>query len=128
QVDPAAAQRIHRNDLRRIVRALEVYRLTGRPITELQTQWAAAHPAVEATYIGIHREKEALNRRINARVKKMLEMGLVDEVRRLAADLRGFSQEAASGVGYKQLLEHFAGRCTLEQAIEQIKIQTRYLA
>jgi len=128
QVDPPAAQRIHRNDLRRIVRALEVYRLTGRPITELQTQWAAAHPAVAATYIGIHREKESLNRRINARVKKMLEMGLVEEVQRLAADPRGFSQEAASGVGYKQLLEHFAGRCTLEEAVEQIKIQTRYLA
>ena len=58
-------------------------------------------------------------------LKKMLEMGLVDEVRRLAADPRGFSQEAASGVGYKQLLEHFAGRCTLEEAVEQIKIQTR---
>ena len=128
RADARAAERIHRNDLRRIVRALEVYELTGRPITELQTQWAAAHPAVEATYIGIQREKELLNRRINARVKKMMEMGLVEEVRPLAADPRGFSQEAASGVGYKQLLEHFAGRCTLEEAVEQIKIQTRYLA
>jgi tRNA dimethylallyltransferase len=128
QVDPPAAQRIHRNDLRRIVRALEVHRLTGKPISELQTQWAAAHPAVAATYIGIHREKEFLNRRINARVKKMIDAGLVEEVRRLVADPRGFSQEAASAVGYKQLLEHFAGRCSLEDAIEQIKIQTRYLA
>ena len=127
-VDAVAATRIHRNDLRRIVRALEVYRLTGTPISVLQTQWSAAHPAIDATFIGVHREKELLNRRINARVKKMMEAGLVEEVQRLASDPRGFSAEAASGVGYKQLLEHFAGRCTLEEAVEQIKIQTRYLA
>lgn len=128
RVDPAAGARIHPNDLRRIVRALEVYRLTGKPITALQTQWSKEHPAIDAVFIGIQREKEVLNRRINARVKKMVEQGLVEEVRRLSDDPRGFSQEAASGVGYKQLIEHFARRCTLDEAIEQIKIQTRYLA
>jgi tRNA dimethylallyltransferase len=127
-IDPTAAGRIHPNDLRRIVRALEVYRLTGTPISVLQTQWSAEHPAIEATFIGVQREKELLNRRINARVKKMMEAGLVDEVRRLADDPRGFSAEASSGVGYKQLLEYFELRCTLEEAVEQIKIQTRYLA
>lgn len=128
KVDAVAAGRIHPNDQRRIVRALEVFRLTGTPISVLQTQWSAAHPAVEATYIGIQREKDVLNRRINARVKKMLEAGLVDEVRRLAADPRGFSNEAASGVGYRQLLDHFAGKHSMEEAVELIKIQTRYLA
>lgn len=128
RIDPGAGQRIHPNDLRRIVRALEVYRLTGTPITQLQTQWTAAHPAVEALYIGIQREKEALNRRINARVKKMIEAGLVEEVRRLTQDPRGFSEEAASGVGYKEIQEYLAGKCTLDEAIERIKIQTRYLA
>jgi tRNA dimethylallyltransferase len=127
-VDPAAAGRIHPNDERRIVRALEVFRLTGKPISTLQTQWAAEHPAIDALYIGVQREKEVLNRRINARVRKMMDMGLVDEVRRLAADPRGFSSEAASGVGYRQLLDHFAGKHSLEQAVELIKIQTRYLA
>ena len=83
---------------------------------------------MDAVYIGIRREKEALNRRINARVKKMLEAGLVEEVRRLRNDPRGFSEEAASGVGYRQLLDYFAGKCTLEEAVELIKIQTRYLA
>jgi tRNA dimethylallyltransferase len=128
KVDAAAAGRIHPNDLRRIVRALEVYRLTGVPITQLQTQWNAEHPAVEALFIGIQREKEALNRRINARVRKMVDAGLVEEVRRLMKDPRGFSEEAASGVGYKEMREYLEGRCSLDEAIEQIKIQTRYLA
>ncbi|MCL2641574.1 MAG: tRNA (adenosine(37)-N6)-dimethylallyltransferase MiaA, partial [Phycisphaerales bacterium] len=131
KVDPVAAGRIHPNDLRRVVRAMEVYKLTGTPISTLQTQWAREHPAIDAIYIGIRREKESLNRRINLRVKKMLEQeggGLVEEVRRLADDPRGFSEEAASAVGYRQLLDHFARKCSLEEAIEQIKIQTRYLA
>jgi len=114
--------------VRRIVRALEVFRLTGMPISTLQTQWAREHPAIEAIYIGIRREKDYLSRRINARVKKMVELGLVEEVQRLSRDPRGFSEEAASAVGYRQLLEHFARRCSLEEAIEQVKIQTRYLA
>lgn len=127
-VDPIAAGRIHPNDLRRIVRALEVFELTGTPISTLQTQWAREHPQMAATIIGVRRDKDLLNRRINARVKIMLEQGLVAEVDRLRQDPRGFSQEAASGVGYRQILDHFAGRCTLEEAIEQIKIQTRHLA
>jgi tRNA dimethylallyltransferase len=128
RLDPAAAGRIHPNDVRRIVRALEVYRLTGMPISDLQTQWSREHPMIDAIFIGIQRDKEVLNRRINARVKSMVEQGLLEEVRRLADDPRGFSEEAASAVGYRQLLDHLARKCSLEEAIEQIKIQTRYLA
>jgi tRNA dimethylallyltransferase len=127
-VDPIAGGRIHPNDLRRIVRALEVYKLTGTPISTLQTQWSAAHPAIDALYVGIRREKEALNRRINARVRAMMEHGLLDEVRRLKDEPRGFSEEAASAVGYRQLLDYFARRVSLDEAVEQIKIQTRHLA
>jgi tRNA dimethylallyltransferase len=127
-IDPVAAGRIHPNDLRRIVRALEVHQLTGVPISTLQTQWTEAHPGIDAIYLGIRRDKESLNGRINARVKQMIARGLVDEVQRLAADPRGFSQEAASAVGYQQLLDHFARKCSMEEAVEQIKIQTRYLA
>ena len=128
QIDPVAATRIHRNDLRRIIRALEVHRLTGSPISTLQTQWTQTHPAIDALYIGIRREKDLLSRRINARVKQMVEQGLVQEVAALANNPRGFSEEAAAAVGYRQLLDHFARRCSLEEAIEQVKIQTRYLA
>ena len=128
QIDPLAATRIHANDLRRIVRALEVHRLTGSPISTLQTQWSQTHPAIDALYIGIRREKDQLSRRINARVKQMVELGLIQEVSAIANAPRGFSEEAAAAVGYRQLLDHFARRCSLEEAIEQIKIQTRYLA
>ncbi len=124
-IDPAAARRIHANDLRRIIRALEVHRLTGTPISMLQTQWSQTHPGMDVTYIGIRWEKEALSRRINVRVKNMIAAGLVDEVDRLRKAERGFSEEAAAAVGYRQLLDHFAGRCSLEEAVEQIKIQTR---
>ncbi len=58
KIDPAAAERIHPNDLRRIIRALEVFTLTGIPISTLQTQWASEHPAIPATYIGIHRREK----------------------------------------------------------------------
>ena len=126
--DPLAASRIHPNDLRRIVRALEVFELTGERISDLQTQWNRDHPAITGTFIGVARDREGLNRRINARVRAMVAAGLVEEVRRLAADSRGLSVEAASAVGYRQLLDHFAGRGTLEEALEQIKIQTRHLA
>ena len=127
-VDALAASRIHPNDLRRIVRALEVYQLTGKPISELQTQWSREHPQIAATMIGVQREKDLLNRRINARVKTMLELGLVEEVRRLWQDPRGFSEEAAAAVGYRQIVDHFQGKCSLEDAVEEIKIQTRHLA
>ncbi|MEI8194979.1 MAG: tRNA (adenosine(37)-N6)-dimethylallyltransferase MiaA [Phycisphaerae bacterium] len=128
-VDPLAAERIHPNDLRRIVRALEVQRITGAPISTLQTQWNLEHPAVPVFYIGVGRERDALNRRINARVRAMLAGGLLEEVKGLVAPGgRGLSKEAASGVGYRQLLDHLEGRLSLEEAVEQIKIQTRHLA
>jgi tRNA dimethylallyltransferase len=127
-IDPAAAQKIHANDLRRITRALEVYQLTGTPISALQTQWNLEHPPIGAVFVGIQREKEALNRRINARVRGMIEMGLEAEVRSLMEAPRGLSEQAASGVGYRQFLDYFAGRCGREEAIEEIKIATRHLA
>lgn len=128
EVDALAASRIHPNDLRRIVRALEVYRITGQPISALQTQWSFEHPAVRAVHIGVGREKDILNRRINARVRAMMAAGLLDEVKRLAALPEGLSKEAASGVGYRQILDYLEARMPLDEAIEQIKIQTRHLA
>src|SRR5690606_37030926 len=83
EIDPAAADRIHINDTRRIVRALEVYELTGKPISEHQTEWGSATHRHPATWFGLHWEREALNRRINARTREMMSSGWVDEVRRL---------------------------------------------
>jgi tRNA dimethylallyltransferase len=131
RVDPQAAERIHRNDLRRIERALEVHHLTGTPISRLQAQWEAPtirRPDWAWTLIGLRRERESGSRRINERVRRMVETGLVEEARRLWSDPRGVSREAAQAVGYKELFDHFEGRWPLEHAIEQVKIHSRHLA
>jgi tRNA dimethylallyltransferase len=128
RVDPLAAQRIHPNDLRRIIRALEVFQLTGQGISTLQTQWQADRPRRQFHMIGLARDKVDLNRRINQRVKNMLDSGLLDEVRGLLENPHGLSMQAREAVGYKQIIEHLRGSLPLDQAIEQIKIQTRHLA
>jgi tRNA dimethylallyltransferase len=131
RIDPAAAARIHRHDLRRIERALEVYRATGRPIGELQQQWDRAElrrPDWRWRLIGVQRDRENLNRRINARVKRMLAGGLVDEARRIWSDPRGVGPQASQAVGYAELFAHFEGRLTLDDALEQTKIHSRRLA
>jgi tRNA dimethylallyltransferase len=129
-IDPAAAARIHRNDIRRIERALEVHRLTGRPITALQTQWdtpTVRRPDWSWRLIGLRREREAANRRINDRVRRMIDAGLAEEARRIWSDPRGVSTQARQAVGYAELFEHFAGELTLDEAIERIKIHSRRL-
>lgn len=131
RVDPQAAMRIHRNDMRRIERALEVYHLTSNPISNLQKQWdqsAIRRPDWQWTLVGLRREKEVSARRINDRIRKMLSAGLVDEARALWTDERGISAQASQAVGYAELYEHFAGRMSLDEAVEKIKINTRRLA
>ena len=127
-IDPVSAARIHPNDQRRIIRALEVFRLTGQTISDLQTQWQHQHPQISARIIGISRDKSELNSRINRRVKAMLDLGLVDEVARLAAAPGGLSDQARQAVGYREILDYLAGRMPLPEALERIKINTRHLA
>jgi len=136
RVDPAAAARIHPNDVRRTVRALEVYRLTGTPISQHQTQWdqAGAVAADEFQLVILDWDAPALNRRINARVQDMMSRGLLDEVRWLF-DANAFTPQSAEALGYKQLIPIVCrareeGRWppaagAVEKAVEQIKIETR---
>jgi tRNA dimethylallyltransferase len=128
QVDPAAAQRIHVNDRKRVVRAIEVFELTGRPISSLQAEWASGEARHRAEWFGLHWDREALNRRINARVKSMIAAGWLDETRRLLERFGGLSKTASEATGYHELTEHIHGRIALDDAIEQIKIATRQLA
>ncbi|HEV8607187.1 MAG TPA: tRNA (adenosine(37)-N6)-dimethylallyltransferase MiaA [Tepidisphaeraceae bacterium] len=127
-VDPQAAARIHLNDRKRLIRALEVYELTGRPISSFQTDWESGHSRHPATWIGLSWDREALNRRINARVKSMIESGWLDETRSLLQHHGQLSPTASEATGYRELIEHLHGRLSLEDAIEQIKIATRQLA
>lgn len=134
QADPAAAERIHPNDRRRTIRALEIFTQTGKPISELQKQWGAsigsgARPAgwrEQLLMVGLDYPVEAINRRINARVKAMIENGLVDEVRKLMT--RGLGRQAREALGYKQVLQAIERGESMTDAIEQIKIRSRRYA
>jgi len=128
EADPEAHDRIDSNDLRRTRRALAVYLQTGTPISQLQKQWDAEdHARPGAVLVGLHWSAEEINPRINARVKLMIEMGLVKEARALW-DSDTLGGQASQAIGYKQLIEHFENRCTLDEAIERIKIDTRRFA
>ncbi len=128
EVDPSAAERIHLNDTKRLIRALEVYELTGRPISSYQTEWSSGELRHEATFVGLNWEKPLLNRRINARVLAMIEQGWVDEVRGLLERYPVLSQTASKATGYAQLIDYVRGNTSLDRAVEQIKIATRQLA
>jgi tRNA dimethylallyltransferase len=128
QVDPEAHTRIDGADIRRTRRALEVYLQTSTPITELQRQWDQDKPSrPEAVLVGLDWPVESVNARINQRVMIMIEQGLVDEARAIF-DADGFGEQSREAIGYKQLIAHFEGRCSLDEAIERIKIDTRRFA
>jgi tRNA dimethylallyltransferase len=130
RVDPKAAARIHPHDRRRTQRAIEVFRQTGRPISTLQAEWderlsTRAHP--EARVIGLDWPVEAINRRINARVKAMFADGLIEEARSLRA-LGPLGRQAPEAVGYGEAFAVLDGTLTLDEAIERTKIRTRRYA
>jgi len=127
RVDPPAAARIHFNDVRRTVRALEVFRTTGRPISEHQQQWDTGRTREDALLVVLDWPTEAINRRINARVKEMMDRGLLDETRALWQAGR-LDTQAREALGYKQLISHLEGKETLDKAVERIKIETRRFA
>ncbi len=128
QIDPEAAGRIDSNDAKRIIRALEVYQLTGKPISSFQKQFDAQKPMHDWTILGLRREKAEESRRMNARVKKMIELGLVEEVRSLMAEEKPLSQQARCAIGYAEIIGHLQGQMSLEDAVEEIKKNTRRLA
>lgn len=125
-VDPTAAARIHPHDLRRIVRALEVYLQTGVPISAQQT--ASDEPRFTLLTVGLTAPREDLYARIEARVDSMLAAGLLDEVRRLVE--RGLAQWLTSvqALGYKEFLPHLRGDEPLAVAVERLKQETRRYA
>ena len=127
-VDPAAADRIHPNDLRRIIRALEVHQATGRPISEQQTQFGSPTARYECIVAGLRRDRAELYGRIDRRVDAMFAQGLVDEVRALLASPKGISHAAAQFVGYREVIAHLRGEWTLDEAREKIKTRTRQFA
>ena len=128
EVDPQAAERIHPNDARRIIRAMEVYKLTGKPISSFQRQFSAEKPLDDWKIIGLRRPKDQASHRINMRVKKMAEMGFLEEVKNLLAEDAPLSKQAAAAIGYVEIIDHLNGESSLDEAIERIKVNTRKFA
>jgi tRNA dimethylallyltransferase len=128
QVDPTATQTIKPNDEKRIIRALEVFELTSKPISSMQKQFESKATRHNWTIIGLRREKEIESMRINARVKKMIADGFVNEVKGLLAEDKTMSKQARCAIGYTELINYLQDDGTLEEAVEKIKKNTRRMA
>jgi tRNA dimethylallyltransferase len=124
-VDPVAGQRIDPRNIRRVARALEVYRSTQVPFSRLQCKEA---PPFKTLIIGLTAGRAELYRRIDARVDRMIERGLVDEVERLLKMGYDSSLPAMSGTGYKQISAFIRGEMTLSDAVQQMKFETHRIA
>ncbi len=128
EVDPQAAERIHPNDLVRIIRALEVYELTGKPISLWQREGSYEPSAMEFVKIGLNLERKELYQKINLRTEEMIAQGFLDEVKMLKK--KGFTPKlkALKTVGYQELFDYLDGKLDLQEAIEKIKVNTRHYA
>jgi tRNA dimethylallyltransferase len=128
RIDPVKADELHPNNLRRIIRAIEVYRKTGKQASALQKQYKLARKSYKFKIICISREREDIYRRIGERVETMFDNGLVDEVRSLLDNPEGLSKQARQALGYKEVIEYLEGRLTLDDAKEKVKLNTRRFA
>lgn len=126
--DPAAAAKIHANDDRRIVRALEVLHITGRPLSEQQQQPALPPEHRPQNVFWLNPPRTWMRDRIDRRVLMMIDEGLVEEVRRLLRLQPPLGRTARQALGYKEMIDHLEGAATLDEAIEQIQTRTRQFA
>ncbi len=128
QQDSATAKRIHPNDTYRILRALEVYELTGKMISELQNEHRFTDKPFRVVKIGLHMDREVIYDRINHRVDAMIDSGLVDEVKRLLG--MGYSADLKSmqSIGYRHMVDFIEGHSSWEEALRTLKRDTRRYA
>ncbi|MBU0573463.1 MAG: tRNA (adenosine(37)-N6)-dimethylallyltransferase MiaA [Candidatus Margulisbacteria bacterium] len=130
EVDPQAAAKIHPNDKKRIVRGLEVYELTGKPISSFAIEGKVTSPRLKwnCKIIGLTLPREELYRRIEERVDRMLDKGLVNEVKGLLA--KGYSRELSSmqALGYKETIDHLEGKYSYEEYVKYFKQKSRNFA
>jgi len=128
QVDPLSAAKLHPHDKRRIIRALEVHRATGRPISHLQTQFDEGRPAESCRVFVLLWPRDVLHRRINERVDAMFAAGFVEEVRGLLQRHGALSRTALQAVGYREVMAHLQGQKDLAATVEAVKARTRQFA
>ena len=128
EIDPVSAEKIHANNVKRVIRALEFYHLTGKPISEHNETEQQKESPYNFAYFVLTDDRANLYKRIDMRVDIMLEHGLVEEVQKLK-DM-GYHRDMVSmqGLGYKEILDYLDGKCTLEEAVYILKRETRHFA
>ena len=128
KVDPKSAEEIHENNRKRVIRALEFYENCGKPISTHNKDQRQKTSAYNSCYFVLTDDRKKLYERIESRVDQMLSKGLVDEVRTLKERGCNASMVSMQGLGYKEILEYLDGRCSLLEAVEKIKKETRHFA
>ena len=126
--DPETANRVHPNNLVRVIRALEIYELTGKPISSLQQQWKMNEPRYPFRAFGLNMPREVLYQRIEERVDRMVEAGLIEEVKGLLDQGCPRNCVAMQSFGYKELIDYLDGKRTLDEATVLLKQNTRRFA
>ena len=128
EVDPESADAIHANNVKRVIRALEFYKLTGQKISEHNEKERAKKSPYEFCYFVLNDDRKLLYDRIDLRIDKMMEEGLLEEVSSLKN--KGYTKDMVSmqGLGYKEILDYLNGECSLEEAIYILKRDTRHFA
>lgn len=128
ECDPEAAKEIHPNNVKRVIRALEFYKSTGKKISEHNAQERKKESPYDFLYLVLNQDRAILYDRIEKRIDLMVEQGLVEEVKALKE--QGCHKEMVSmkGLGYKEILSYLDGECTLEEAVEILKRDTRRFA
>lgn len=128
EVDPESAETIHANNVKRVIRALEFYKLTGQKISEHNEKERAKKSPYEFCYFVLNDDRKLLYDRIDLRIDKMMEEGLLEEVSSLKN--KGYTKDMVSmqGLGYKEILDYLNGECSLEEAIYILKRDTRHFA
>ena len=126
EVDPRTAEKLHVNDVRRVIRALEVYESTGRPFSSQEKQAGEARFDFRTATLDMDRRE--LYRRVDLRVDAMIASGLCDEIRRLMSMGLTEDDQAMKAIGYKELIPWIQGRCALADAVDELKKNTRHYA
>ena len=128
EIDPDSAARIHANNVKRVIRAIEYYRLTGRKISVHNQEERTKESPYDFLYYVVNTERPVLYARIDRRVDQMMENGLVEEVQTLKSMGCHRGQTSMQGLGYKEILDYLDGRCTLDEAVYVLKRDTRHFA
>lgn len=128
EIDPISADRIHVNDTQRVIRALEIYNETGKPMSEYYKDFRKPNDKFDIVMIGLTMDRDKLYERINERIDIMMDSGLIDEVKSLLD--RGYDENLISmqAIGYKEVIQYLKGECSLEDTIEILKRESRRYA